>query len=371
MSDTPKAQESVEPRISLPEGFASCVKALRVMERSEMVIEMTALTLSLRLQSESYSERARELINEGIELAKEQCYDEAGENFLLAITEQPDNPFGYLNLGKILELKGRLDDAIELYKEAVFLGPEYNYFQDILYSRIEKANFQILSAQRPELKIYFNVDTTPLEFTPIGSTNTEKELKEVDRLGLNSYVASMPDILSKIESFAESLKILPSDRAEFRKAVLSFCKSPRKPVSSKIKEGGSDKVMLPAPPSGLSWPTETYSSSPEAKRGSGLGIVPYLERVWLPLIAAAPGTVSMQIVRKVDKTAARGIANYTQKKDPITGKNLALPAHLDIPTKPELTDRAAASAFGTGDMPVRVDWALRSRRVRARKKHLS
>lgn len=90
-----------------------------------------------------------------------------------------------------------------------------------------------------------------------------------------------------------------------------------------------------APPPGYAWPTETYSASPEAKRGGG-GIVAYLERVWLPLLEKMPGVVDLRTLRTVDPSAAMAINNFTRG-----GRKL--PTHFDIPTKREVNDRALAA----------------------------
>jgi tetratricopeptide (TPR) repeat protein len=88
---------------------------------------------------------------------------------------------------------------------------------------------------------------------------------------------------------------------------------------------------LPSLPSGVTWPTETYSGSPEVRRGGG-GIVAYLERVWLPLLQAAPGIVDLRVLRLVDESSAMGVNNLKR-----TGKKL--PAHLDFPTLAEQSAR--------------------------------
>jgi hypothetical protein len=94
---------------------------------------------------------------------------------------------------------------------------------------------------------------------------------------------------------------------------------------------------LPAPPPGHQWPTETYSGSPEAKRG-GAGIVAYLERVWLPLFQTASGVISLPLLRTIDPSAAFGINNYTRN-------GRSLPPHLDIPTKKTVNDRLLSQGY--------------------------
>jgi tetratricopeptide (TPR) repeat protein len=114
----------------------------------------------------------------------------------------------------------------------------------------------------------------------------------------------------------------------------------------------------PPLPTGLTWPTETYSASPEAKRGGG-GIVAYLERVWLPLLQSAPGVLDLRTLRAVDPSAAMGVNNHKR------GGKL-LPAHLHIPTERELNDRALAAFDKPGERPARLDWIARKRAQQAK-----
>ena len=114
---------------------------------------------------------------------------------------------------------------------------------------------------------------------------------------------------------------------------------------------------LPGLPPGLTWPTETYSASPEARKGGG-GIVAYLERVWLPLIEAGV-SVDLRTLRTKDPTAAKGVDNYT-KLGATTGERRKLPAHLDIPTIQTINDRALhQEAVSLRDAPRLVRAAYR------------
>jgi tetratricopeptide (TPR) repeat protein len=109
-------------------------------------------------------------------------------------------------------------------------------------------------------------------------------------------------------------------------------------TSAPLGEPGTKSAQkLPEPPSGLKWPVETYSGSPEGKRGGG--IIAYLDRVWLPLLRAAPDGIGLHVLRAVDPSAAKGIDNLTQRRDPSTGEHLKLPRHLQFPTKKEALDR--------------------------------
>jgi tetratricopeptide (TPR) repeat protein len=113
-------------------------------------------------------------------------------------------------------------------------------------------------------------------------------------------------------------------------------------------------------PAGLAWPTETYS---QASRERKENIVQFLTRVWLPLIQA--GMVDLRTLRAKDRSAAKGIDNFTRTTDPVTGQRRRLPPHLDVPTKRQLNDRLADTITTPGDRPARLDWALRSRARRA------
>ena len=84
-------------------------------------------------------------------------------------------------------------------------------------------------------------------------------------------------------------------------------------------------------PPGTTWPTETYSGSPEARRGGGGGIVVFLERVWQPLIEA--GAADLRTLRERDPSAAMAVNNYRRG-----GRQL--PAHLHLLTVKEANNRA-------------------------------
>lgn len=113
----------------------------------------------------------------------------------------------------------------------------------------------------------------------------------------------------------------------------------------------------PELPSGFTLPSESYTTSPEARRGGG-GIVAFLERVWLPLIQAVPGVVDLRLLRSVDPSAAMAIANLKRR-----GKTM--PTHLDFPTKRELVDRELASFRPDAILPAKeADRLVRARRRR-------
>lgn len=69
---------------------------------------------------------------------------------------------------------------------------------------------------------------------------------------------------------------------------------------------------------------ETYSGSPEAKRGGG-GIIAYLERVWAPFIKS--GLATRRVIATFDASALTAIKNYT-RTNPATGERRELPFHL-------------------------------------------
>lgn len=102
---------------------------------------------------------------------------------------------------------------------------------------------------------------------------------------------------------------------------------------------------LPPPPQGWSWPTEKYRQSPEAVRGSGLGIVPFLARVWGPVIAAMPEGLPLSWLRQIDDSAATGIDNHRRRHRSDPTKR-ALPANLNILLRPEIAEKDIATDAG-------------------------
>jgi tetratricopeptide (TPR) repeat protein len=131
-------------------------------------------------------------------------------------------------------------------------------------------------------------------------------------------------------------------------------------ISSLTEDPTLARLQLAA---SLDWPTEIYS---RAHKERNENIVQFLTRVWLPLIQA--GAVDLRTLRSRDPSAAKAIENFRQRRDPHTGLRCKLPPPLDIPTKREVNDRMAAAIPLAGDRPARLDWALRSRARRAKKK---
>jgi tetratricopeptide (TPR) repeat protein len=128
--------------------------------------------------------------------------------------------------------------------------------------------------------------------------------------------------------------------------------------------GDNKNPNLPATlPFGLRWPAETYSEAHKKRREN---VVEYLRRVWLPLIRA--GLVDLRTLRERDPSAAKGVDNFRQQRDPRTGQRRELPPDLHIPTKKEINDRLAQTISAPGDRPARLDWALRARSRRDKMK---
>lgn len=178
---------------------------------------------------------------------------------------------------------------------------------------------------------------------------------------------SVPKLERHLQEIAKLLTADEAKRQELIAALREVCRraqqgeellpsSPRQAPMLPPRRGPDGKLILPELPAGLAWPTETYSGSPEAKRGGG-GIVAFLERVWGPHIAA--GAVSRVVLREIDRTADQAVANYLH-----SGKQL--PDKLLIPAKKELNDRAIAAFQNAGDRPVRLQTAIRARDRRTR-----
>lgn len=101
----------------------------------------------------------------------------------------------------------------------------------------------------------------------------------------------------------------------------------------------------PALPAGLEWPEGDYGASPEARRGSGGGLVAYLERVWLPILEAGRRDGRIYVDRRIIADWYPGvieaIKNY-RKPDRRTGARRELPEHLRFPTLAQVNDHALA-----------------------------
>jgi len=123
------------------------------------------------------------------------------------------------------------------------------------------------------------------------------------------------------------------------------------------EQGRQQRLATPALPPGLSWPTETYSSSPEAKRGGG-GIIAFLQRVWSPLLQAGSGFVDLRTMREIDPSAAMGVTKLKQRGG-------SLPNHLEVPTRREINDRMLAQIAHNDLVPMKdADRLARARRRR-------
>jgi len=168
--------------------------------------------------------------------------------------------------------------------------------------------------------------------------------------------AGLGDIRRAVRLYREATPDLTAgDRERTQRNAALACK-----ILDHVSGG---EAMVPPLPPGLTWPNETYA---EAHRHRREGIVQFLDRVWQPLILA--GLVDLRTLRTRDPSAAKGIDNFKRRIDPATGQPGRLPPHLDIPTKKQLTDRAAQAIAAPGDRSARLDWALRARRRRSKEK---
>jgi hypothetical protein len=115
----------------------------------------------------------------------------------------------------------------------------------------------------------------------------------------------------------------------------SFLGEPSRPISSthlngteKLRHKKRD-VPLPDLPPGLRWPEAKFNES-------GVDIVTFLEKHWLPLIEA--GIDGLRWIRHKDQSAIEGIKNF-ERVNPKTGKRERLPQHLQLLRRRQLTDR--------------------------------
>jgi hypothetical protein len=163
-------------------------------------------------------------------------------------------------------------------------------------------------------------------------------------------VADILDILASSElPKAEWPRIL---RAAINRIEPSWTEAAQLSVPDDAAGKNGSRFLAALPP-GLHLPTETYSEA--RRKGKVGGIIEFLEdpNGWLPLIQV--GAVSRTVLRKHDPAAEKAVSNYVRNNP---GK---WPAHLSLPTKKELTDRALAAFPDPATRPARLEATLRSR----------
>jgi len=177
-----------------------------------------------------------------------------------------------------------------------------------------------------------------------GQTTTER---------IQSLLIAEGRSTEEAEQIAQSLPLI--------EAAIARGDDPRKVLEKPMNRRAGRKKkepIVPPLPSGLTWPTETYSKAHEA---FGEDIVAYLDRVWLPLTRT--GVVTLAVLRARDKSAAEAINNYS-RPDAKTGERKRLPARLDIPTAKEANDRALAADPELAQRDPRLAQVVVSRAIR-------
>jgi Tfp pilus assembly protein PilF len=100
------------------------------------LLKFVALILSgLILTQCGEKKTAQYYVQEGIEYSNQGHYDKAGESFLKAVEEDPENIDGHYGLGGIYNLEKKYTDAEKAFKSAIQLDPtHYNAWYSLGYT---------------------------------------------------------------------------------------------------------------------------------------------------------------------------------------------------------------------------------------------
>jgi ApaG protein len=168
-------------------------------------------------------------------------------------------------------------------------------------------------------------------------------LSDVDKHNKNIRKA-VDRLFSELDLIGDQAEAL---RAQIEPAIAAVLGEPLRPDSDHRQTSAPTVLPDKAP--------KLYADRPK-----GQNIIDFLRdpEGWGPYIKA--GLLTRHEFRRFDPQAYMALANWL--RDP----NHILPPDVEIPTKRELTDRAAARAPSAAERPARVDWALRNRAHRAR-----
>lgn len=294
----------------------------------------------------------------GAALSEAGHLEEAITAFRRGLAACPDQ---YLarNLAVLLGRTGDTVGAISFYRKAIELKPDYTD----AYYRLGLA----LAVMNSDLE-------TPDYSEAIAALKKATDLEPYHAhmwYQLGSMFALNKNNAEAITSFRQAHK-LSSDNIERKKIrdIIKRLKALEKETNDNVSnspefsynaympgEFPKARRKLPLLPKGLSWPSGDFNQSPHF--GKAGGIARYLEEVWKPLIAA--GVVDMPTLRRRYPSTAKAVDNHRRK--------LAEHApELLPPVERELTDRAAAATPKRGDRPARLEWALKQRAYRARRR---
>jgi len=149
------------------------------------------------------------------------------------------------------------------------------------------------------------------------------------------------------EKNIEKMQILPHDEKVKKGPIAPTSGSgsprsrqrlPQPSAGHEVTRPAEIRHPLPPLPKGLTWPQGDYDST-RPEFGKPGGIIRYLDEVWKPLIAM--GLIDMPTLREHYPGAAQAIDNYRNYRQ----KGRKLPKELDVPTLPEMNDRALASEW--------------------------
>ena len=86
---------------------------------------ITIILIGLNLTQCGEKKTAQNYVQEGIEYSNRGQFDKAGESFLKAVEEDPNNLEGHYGLGGIYNLQKRYSDAEKAFKASIQLDPTH------------------------------------------------------------------------------------------------------------------------------------------------------------------------------------------------------------------------------------------------------
>jgi tetratricopeptide (TPR) repeat protein len=316
----------IEFSYGLPRGFSVAVKAhLLRSGDSESSRRMTIVWLASRDRDPGDATEAGKLVSHAIELIEAKKYVEAVDVLIEASTYTPDDGSLYFKLALTLEKVGRLDAAIDFYKEALALDPKLSALvEGHLWKAIAKANEITIR----KLNASAWVAESP-EFEQMMDTDYNNIMNVIQqRINELAKLAGIPE--ESLKTFIDTARLLGE------------------------RKTGDSNVALPKKPK------ERYQKRPiDPTTGKKETIVKFLERVWYdPWIKA--GVLTRTAFRRLDKQGEKALQNFLQNPEN------KLPPHLNVLKKSDVIDRLVQSGHVPEELIPRVGTALAQRQRRLR-----
>ena len=89
------------------------------MSKYRFILPLLFLVLFSQLMAQ------QSLIDKGLNAEKLGLPSRAEEYYRQSIVDDPENPMGYFLLGKLLQKKSHLDEAVEMFRQAFTIDEKY------------------------------------------------------------------------------------------------------------------------------------------------------------------------------------------------------------------------------------------------------